>query len=222
MKDMEYKSLFFVFLILLVMSATETRAETEDLVIGNFANRELSKWEPLVFNRETKYSIIPYGSEFLIEAKSINSASGLVRTIRIDLHEYPYLNWSWQVVKSLATFDEREKSGDDFVARIYVIIKDGMFPWNKKAVNYVWAGSLKKKFIWPSPYVGKKSMMMVVRSHQDVNLGLVVEKRNLFEDLQLLFGQEIQYIDAVALMTDSDDSEGEAIARYGNIYFSKE
>ncbi|MDY6839762.1 MAG: DUF3047 domain-containing protein, partial [Thermodesulfobacteriota bacterium] len=35
-----------------------------------------------------------------------------------------------------------------------------------------------------------------------------------------LFGEEIQTIDAVALMTDTDNGKGEMTAFYGDIYFS--
>ncbi|MDZ4154108.1 DUF3047 domain-containing protein, partial [Methylicorpusculum sp.] len=35
------------------------------------------------------------------------------------------------------------------------------------------------------------------------------------------FGEDIRYIDAVAIMSDSDDSQGKVTAYYGDIYFSK-
>ena len=60
---------------------------------------------------------------------------------RIDLHQTPYLNWRWRVDKPLHALDEKTKSGDDYGARIYVVIDGGLFFWNTKAINYVWASA---------------------------------------------------------------------------------
>jgi hypothetical protein len=48
----------------------------------------------------------------------------------------------------------------------------------------------------------------------------VSEKRNIRADFQQLFGEEIDSIDAVALMTDTDNSRQSASAWYGDIYFT--
>jgi len=65
-------------------------------------------------------------------------------------------------------------------------------------------------------------MMMALRNSQDKVSTLHLEKRNVFEDLKKLFGKEFQFIDAIALMTDTDNSHGHAKAYYGDIYFSTE
>lgn len=211
--------LFLLFFLSLLASIGG--AETGKLLVGNFSGKELQGWESLEFQGKTQYTLREKSKVYRLEANSIASASGLVKKIKIDLSEYPYLNWSWQVVKPLGSFDEHEKSGDDFAARIYVIVKDGIFPWNKKAVNYVWAGDSPKEQSWSSPYAGKRSMMVAVRSKEDVNGRFHSEKRNLYEDMRKFFGEEIRYIDAIALMTDSDDSKRNASTYYGDIYFSK-
>jgi hypothetical protein len=50
----------------------------------------------------------------------------------------------------------------------------------------------------------------------------VSHKRNVRADLKEQFGEDIQSIDAVALMTDTDNSGGAAQAFYGDIWFSAE
>ncbi|MEN8711598.1 MAG: DUF3047 domain-containing protein [Arenicellales bacterium] len=35
------------------------------------------------------------------------------------------------------------------------------------------------------------------------------------------FGDQIRYIDAIAIMTDTDNSKGEAITYYSDMYFSE-
>jgi hypothetical protein len=57
------------------------------------------------------------------------------------------------------------------------------------------------------------------------------EKRNVYQDLITYFGDQgsedknlkaYRYIDAIALMTDSDNSASEARALYGEIWFSRQ
>jgi hypothetical protein len=45
-------------------------------------------------------------------------------------------------------------------------------------------------------------------------------KRNVLEDLKEIVGKEVRYIDAIAVMTDSDSSAQQATTYYGDIYFS--
>ena len=64
-------------------------------------------------------------------------------------------------------------------------------------------------------------MMIALRSSSDQTGTWYSEKRNILADLQHQFGEDIRYIDAVAIMTDTDDSSGKVTAYYGDIYFSK-
>ncbi len=48
----------------------------------------------------------------------------------------------------------------------------------------------------------------------------VSHKRNVQSDLKDLFGQDITSIDAVPLMTDTNNSGGHARVYYGDIWFS--
>ncbi len=48
----------------------------------------------------------------------------------------------------------------------------------------------------------------------------VGEKRDIRADFRQLFGEDIAHIDAVALMTDTDNRGQSATAWYGDIYFT--
>lgn len=118
--------------------------------------------------------------------------------------------------------NEMTKSGDDYVARLYVIFSVGFLPWQVKAVNYVWASHMKKYDVWENAFAGKNAIMVALRNKDDRSLIWQYEKRNVYEDLQEHFGTEILTIDAVAIMTDTDNSGGFAEAYYGDIFFSSE
>jgi len=62
--------------------------------------------------------------------------------------------------------------------------------------------------------------MIAVRGAQDKPGGWVREKRNVRADFKRLFGKDIRYIDAVAIMTDTDNSGQQASAAYADVFFS--
>lgn len=197
-------------------------SESSRLPITNFKTQGLSGWESKSFAGNTQYNITEIDNQFVLKAEANNSASGLFKEVSVDLTKYPYINWRWRADSRLNTGDEREKHGDDYVARIYLVVKGGLFIWKTKAINYVWANKSAKDSIWPNAFAGDNAMMLAVRNEQDKLEVWHSEKRNVLADLKTAFGEDIHSIDVVAVMTDTDNTGGEATAYYGEIFFSKE
>jgi hypothetical protein len=61
-------------------------------------------------------------------------------------------------------------------------------------------------------------MMVAVESGNAKAGTWVTEERNVYEDYRALFGEDPPPIGAVALMTDTDNTGGEAEALYGDIF----
>ena len=194
----------------------------EPLQISDFSESGLEGWEEKEFKNSTFYQLFQIGNKQVLLAKSRNNASALIKKVHIDIEKFPYLNWSWRIENRLDIEDEKNKSGDDYAARIYVVIDGGIFIWKTKAVNYVWANRASKGEIWENAFGGKNAQMMTLRNRQDKLSTWYSEKRNVYEDLKRLFGRQFHFIDAIAIMTDTDNSHGQAKAYYGDIYFSKE
>jgi len=166
-----------------------------------------------------------------LKAEAQSSASGWFIEQRIDLKHTPYLNWSWWAGNQLTGINEREKSGDDYVARVYVVIDGGWKIWATKALNYVWSSNQDTNSEWNNAFVGENAKMFALKGKEDVVGRWYDEKRNVYQDLIAFYGDQgsaeaneaaYRYIDAVALMTDTDNSEGQATACYGNLIFTAE
>ncbi|HIJ22083.1 MAG: DUF3047 domain-containing protein [Gammaproteobacteria bacterium] len=188
-------------------------------MVGRFEAGELKGWQAESFKGETRYSLIEIDQKMALQAYSDGAASGLVRKIGIDLNKTPYLNWSWRVEQPLEGLDEITKQGDDYAARIYVIHSGGILFWQTRALNYVWSGSRPKGSSWPNAYTDR-SRNIAVESGPTRSGEWVHYKRNIVEDLWAQFRLEANKIDAVALMTDTDNSQQRATAYYGNISFT--
>jgi len=213
---------FIPLLYLILFCFLSNISTAEQLPVANFSKSDLEGWEDKVFQGTTSYKLFQLNDEKVLMAESQDSASVFIKELHVDLKKYPYLNWSWRIENRLETKNEKIKSGDDYAARIYVVIDGGILPWRTKAVNYVWANNTEKGETWPNAFAGKSAMMMALRSSKDKLSTLHFEKRNVFDDLKKLFGKEFYFIDAIALMTDTDNSHGQTKAYYGDIYFSTE
>ena len=194
--------------------------EPTQLIIGNFSGGELASWEEKKFSGQTIYQITELDGQRVLSAQAQNSASGLFKKTQIDLLDTPYLNWSWRIDNHLAPLDEKSKAGDDYSVRLYVVIDGGLYFWRTRSLTYVWSSQPEQDKIWVNAYAGRNAMMLAVRAQGDNTKTWYWEKRDVFKDLKTIFGEEIRYIDAVALMTDTDDSNGQASSYYGDIYFT--
>jgi hypothetical protein len=72
---------------------------------------------------------------------------------------------------------------------------------------------------WPNAFTSN-AQMLAVRSGSLETGKIVVEKRNVREDLKKYMDLDTTQINAVAIMTDTDNGGGNAVAYYVDIYFS--
>ncbi len=198
-------------------------AGAEPIPIGQFSAGSLSGWEEKEFEGKTQYVLVNDDvlGKTVLKAESHQGASGLFLEIKIDLNKTPYLNWSWKTSAHFSNINENEKSGDDFVARIYVVVDGGYFFWKTIALNYVWSSSHNAGEKWDNPFTSNATMYAVESGVK--NLGKWQQyKRNVKEDLKNIVGKDTQYIDAIAIMTDTDNSGQSATTYFGDIFFTSE
>jgi hypothetical protein len=209
----------YTALILLLLTATLSSASITRVDVLKLP--DINAWEKQVFSGVTSYELHEIDGRQVLKAISKQSASGLVREIEVDLTKTPYMNWSWKVDSILSDVEETKKSGDDYAARVYVVISDGFFFWQTRALSYVWASKQAKGSTWPNAFTGKATMV-AVESGEDSVGEWVEEKRNVLDDINNLLGIDATRIDAVAIMTDTDNSRQSATAYYGDIFFTSE
>jgi len=198
-------------------------AGATSIPIAQFSAGTLHGWEEKEFEGKTQYSLVRDDAlgKTVLKAESHQGASGLFREQKIDLNKTPFLNWSWKTFSHFSSINENKKSGDDFVARIYVVVDGGFFFWKTIALNYVWSSAHQQGEKWDNPFTSNATMYAVDSGIE--NLGKWQQyKRNVKEDLKNIVGKDTQYIDAIAIMTDTDNSGQSATTYFGDIFFSSE
>ena len=210
---MKYRLLCLIALFLMPTGAWAS--QTIKVAIGQFSEGHMDGWKNKKFKGETKYTLVtdPVTQKQVLQAISKDGASCLFFKQKINLAQTPWLHWSWKPETVFTNMYETEKKGDDYVARIYVVVDGGVFFWQTLALNYVWASS--------HPYTSNAQMLAVESGAEHANQWQYY-KRNVRDDLQAILGKESQYIDGIAIMTDTDNSGLQATTLFGDIYFTAE
>lgn len=163
-------------------------------------------------------------NEIIITHKSDASASGLFFDINMNLRQqgYRYLNFEWKVEK-FKNEDETQKKFHDFPARVYLTYRNGMMPWNKYFINYVYSNTNLKNTHWKSPYnnLFTKSYDVALNGYHDPSFYWIKHKIDLRNDIQKFWNIDIEHLESIALMVDTDNTQTKTITAFKNIYLSK-
>jgi|TARA_Y200000002_G_C22547769_1_gene606819 hypothetical protein len=194
----------------------------DELRVFDFSETELSELEVRKVRGAENKTIYTVGSNDngnFLKAIANNGASGLGKEVKIDLNKTPFINISWKIEKDLSGIKEDTKKGHDFAARVFAVKKTGATPLSNRAINYVFSSNNEIGKNWSSPYT-KKSVDNVLASTKDNLNEWVTVKANVKEDFKKFHNLDINELDGLAIMSDTDNSKMKAIAYYQNIYFS--
>ncbi len=195
-------------------------------------------WQPWIisrFNRRTDYRVVELDGQRVLRAHSDKAASGLLQDVAIDPVESPNLSWRWQVKHILPGADLNRRGSDDSPVRVIVSF-DGdhdKFDVEDRAaarlvklfsgrdmpyatLMYVWDNKLPVGTMLDNAHSGRAKMIVVesgaTRTGQWLNFS-----RNVVNDFKRAFGEAPGRVISVGVMTDSNTTESEAIAYYGDI-----
>jgi hypothetical protein len=182
---------------------------------------DMLHWEDRIFSTTTEYRGVLVDGERVVRARADDSASALYQRRNIDLNRTPYLQWRWRIERTLGSeVNERSHDGDDFAARVYVVRNGGLTFWRARVLNYVWSNSQPVGTRWTSPLAGIDTQMIAVDAGDELAGHWQLHSRDIRADWFAAFGEELDRIDAVAIMTDTDNTGAALQAWYADILFS--
>ena len=193
----------------------------EKIEVFKFNEEELQKLKVRKIKKLTDYSIGSNENGNYLKAEAEGQASGLGKEIKIDLNKTPFLNITWKIEKNLFGINERSKKGHDYAARVFVIKKTGSTALSNRAINYVFSSNENIGEFWTSPFT-KKSIDFVLATTNINDNEWVSVKTNVKNDFKKLHNLDVEELNGVAIMSDTDNSKKKSIAYYQNIFFSSE
>ncbi len=211
--------IFYIFITSLLFFSS---AHAETVKVFEFTKKELSALEIRKVrgaDNKTVYSVGSNENGNYLKAVADNAASGLGKEIKIDLNKTPFINITWKIEKDLRGIKENTKKGHDYAARVFAIKKTGATPLSNRAINYVFSSNSEVGENRPSPYT-KKSIDNVLATTKDNLNKWVTVKANVKEDFKKFHDLDVNELDGLAIMADTDNSKLKSISYFQNIYFS--
>ena len=194
-----------------------------EIKVFNFTKDELANLDVRKVrgaDNKTVYTIGSNENGNFLKAVADNAASGLGKEVKIDLNKTPFINITWKIEKDLPGIKENTKKGHDFAARVFAVKKTGATPLSNRAINYVFSSNSEIGFSSPSPYTKKSIDNVLASTKKNLNEWVTV-KSNVKEDFKRFHDLDVDELDGLAIMSDTDNSKMKAIAYYQNIYFSE-
>ena len=214
----------FLFKLILVTALSQTTLYAEDIKVFEFTDKELSELTVRKVrgaDNKTTYSVGSNENGNYLKAIADNAASGLGKEIKIDLNKTPFINITWKIEKDIPGIDETAKKGHDFAARVFVIKKTGATALSNRAINYVFSSNQDVGSNSPSPYTKKSIDNVLATTKTNLNEWVTV-KANVKEDFKKFHNLDVNELDGIAIMSDTDNSKQKSITYYQNIYFSSQ
>ena len=211
--------IFCIFITSLIFLGS---VHAETVKVFEFTEEELSVLEIRKVrgaDNKTSYTVGSNENGNYLKAVADNAASGLGKEIKIDLNKTPFINITWKIEKDLRGIKENTKKGHDYAARVFAIKKTGATPLSNRAINYVFSSNSDVGENRPSPYT-KKSIDNVLASTKDNLNKWVTVKANVKEDFKKFHDLDVNELDGLAIMADTDNSKMKSISYFQNIFFS--
>ena len=212
------KNILFLFCLSLLFT---NNVYSQNIEVFSFTEEELKTLKVKKIKKLTEYQIGSNANGNYLRAKAEGQASGLGKEIKINLDKTPFINITWKVENNLNGINERSKKGHDFAARVFVVKKTGITALSNRAINYVFSSNEDIGENWNSPYT-KNSIDYVLSTTKINDDEWITVKSNVKNDFKNLHNLDVNEIDGVAILTDTDNSKMKAVSYYQNIYFSSE
>jgi len=208
--------------VLLGLFLAVSQSVASEVRVFEFTETELSELQVRKVRgaeNNTLYSVGSNENGNFLKSVADNAASGLGKEIKIDLNKTPFINISWKIEKDLSGINENTKKAHDYAARVFVIKKTGATPLSNRAINYVFSSNNDVGFYSPSPYTKKSIDKVLSTTKNDLDKWVTV-KANVKEDFKKFHNLNVNELDGLAIMSDTDNSKLKTIAYFQNIYFS--
>jgi hypothetical protein len=240
----------YVFSFVITLCAMPAEADNRHVLIGFTQETDATilptGWQHIRYigKAHNTIELVREGKETVVRMHSLNSISSLMTRLDVDIRHYPVLTWRWKVDRTVGMALEHRRDRSDCAARVRVIFGSGRekhvfdIPVVKElgsrvgvpmpameppgpAIDYVWGNDTEKGTL--IDYPGKRNHKIVVVERGKEQAGRWIrEERNLAADFRRFFGSEPPGITAIAVLSDTDQTNEGVEAWYSTILLVKQ
>ena len=187
------------------------------------------------FKKNTDYTLVTEDGSVVLRAMAHGSASVLATKVDFDPHQFPTLSWRWKVAQGIPEANNADQSKEDAPVRVMVSFAGDSsklnlgdriaastaqsasgHPFPYALLMYIWGGKVPIGSITTSKRTSR--IKMIALNADDQGIGKWHSfTRNLVDDYKKAFGEEPGNVTAIEVLTDTDNTGGDAEAFYGDI-----
>jgi len=190
-------------------------------------------WTLSRFKAPSRYALVDSEGVTVVKATARGTASGIIQYLDIDPRDEPLLTWRWKVMDLMPSTG----SDDDSPVRVVVSfsgdldklsLDDRIFYDNFRLVSgqqlpyaalmYVWGSRTPRDGIVPNRHTSRIKIIVVETGRERLGAWQTVT-RNVVEDFRRAFGEDPGPVVSLGIMTETDQSERELEAYYGDLGF---
>ena len=143
------------------------------------------------------------------------------RVGKIDVKQYPFLQWQWKAVTLPTGGDSRKRATDDQVGQVYVVFSRFPAAVRSRIIGYVWDSTAPASSSFRSASTSLVTYVVVRSGPADLG-AWIVESRNVLEDYRGIYGQTpVEAVEVVSIGIDSNDTRSKAESYMGEIFFHR-
>jgi|SRR5215468_1038361 len=203
-------------------------AEPSAFVVENWSKAQVgahgipSGWQGHKWgNPKYDFTVVADGTGKALELKSDNDSSSISKEVKVDVKQYPVLQWRWKVVTLPPRGDARKAETDDEAAQLYVTFPRFPTAVRSRIIGYIWDSTAPAGSSFASAKVGTVTFVVVRSGSADLGKW-VTESRNVSEDYKRIYGEEPgETVGAVTLSINSQNTASRAAAFFGEILFRR-
>jgi hypothetical protein len=168
------------------------------------------------------FQVVAEGSTKVLHMRSDGDSSTIAKELKVDVKQYPILQWRWKATVLPAGGDARKKETDDEACQVYVTFPRVPQLVRSRIIGYHWDTTAPVGTVTTSQ---KRSIItyVIVRSGPTEIGKWITETRNVLDDFKRIHGEEPgEQVGAVSVSIDSDDTHSSAECFMGEIAFRKQ
>ena len=167
------------------------------------------------------FTVVAESSTKALELRSDNDSSTISKEVKVDVKQYPLLQWRWKVAALPPRGDARKSETDDEAAQLYVTFRRFPDAVRSRIIGYIWDSNAPAGAVFPSAKVGTVTFVVVRSGQADLGKWLT-ETRNVYEDYTRIYGEAPgESVGAVSISSNSQNTGAHAEAFFGEILFRK-
>ena len=167
------------------------------------------------------FTVVEDGAGKALHLKSADDSSTISKEIKVDVKQYPILEWTWKVVALPPRGDARKAETDDEAAQLYVTFPRFPTTLRSRIIGYIWDSTEPAGASFQSAKVSTVHYIVVRSGSADLGKW-ITETRNVLEDYKKIYGESPgEAAGAITLSINSQNTGSRAESLFGKILFKK-